>query len=324
MKASQPKISIIIPVYNGSDYLREAIQSALGQSYANREVIIVNDGSTDNGKTEEIARSFGSSITYISKQNGGVSSALNAGIRAATGEYIAWLSHDDVFMPDKLEVQVRQITTYQEPVILYSDYYYINSSSAILGVVETPHIPPEKMIQSLLTSYPINGCTILIPKVCLDHVGLFNEQLQTVQDAEMWFRLANVYKFIHVPYPLLKSRMHKGQGTYTMRSTMVAEQNDLYLWVLKNIPSNIVWDSSTINTARSYAQLSFNLRMRGYRDAARQSLDLAFLSLSTTKNAPYYCDLLMIQVNRFLPRYISFRFWKYVLEILRLKIKYRR
>ena len=92
-----PKFSIIIPVYNGSNYLEEAINSALAQTYQNIEIVVVNDGSNDGGKTETIARSFGDKIRYFSKENGGVSSALNFGIKQMTGEWFAWLSHDDSF-----------------------------------------------------------------------------------------------------------------------------------------------------------------------------------------------------------------------------------
>ena len=81
-----PKVSIIIPVYNGANYMREAIDSALAQTYTNIEVVVVNDGSRDDGATREVALSYGDRIRYIEKENGGVSSALNRGIRDMTGE----------------------------------------------------------------------------------------------------------------------------------------------------------------------------------------------------------------------------------------------
>ena len=86
--AFQPKVSIIIPVYNGAKYMREAIDSALAQTYPHVEVIVVNDGSTDNGATAEIARSYGDRIRFFEKENGGVSSALNVGIRHITEGYV--------------------------------------------------------------------------------------------------------------------------------------------------------------------------------------------------------------------------------------------
>ncbi len=90
-----PKVSIIIPVYNGEKYVSLAIESALRQTYSNLEIIVVNDGSTD--KTDKICRSYGNKIRYIKKENGGVSTALNVGIDNMTGEYFSWLSHDDLY-----------------------------------------------------------------------------------------------------------------------------------------------------------------------------------------------------------------------------------
>ena len=108
----QPLVSIIIPVYNGAAYMREAIDSALAQTYQNCEVIVVNDGSCDDGETEEIARSYGDKIRYFCKENGGVSTALNFGIAQMRGEYFSWLSHDDTYTAEKIERQVEVLQNF--------------------------------------------------------------------------------------------------------------------------------------------------------------------------------------------------------------------
>lgn len=105
-----PLVSIVIPVYNGADYLGEAIDSALMQTYGNIEVIVVNDGSND--ETDAIARSYGDKIRYYSKKNGGVATALNLGIENMRGEYFSWLSHDDIYMPEKIELQINKLKNY--------------------------------------------------------------------------------------------------------------------------------------------------------------------------------------------------------------------
>ena len=107
----QPKISIVIPAYNASNYLAEAIDSALAQTYPNVEIIVVNDGSKDDGATERIALSYGDKIRYFSKENGGSSSALNTGIANMTGEWFSSHSHDDLYLPEKLEKQVAHMNT---------------------------------------------------------------------------------------------------------------------------------------------------------------------------------------------------------------------
>src|SRR5512140_3857263 len=101
-----PLVSVVIPVYNGANYLREAIDSALAQTYPHVEVIVVNDGSNDGGRTRAVATSFGSRVRYFEKENGGVASALNLGIREMRGAFFSWLSHDDVYYPEKIARQV--------------------------------------------------------------------------------------------------------------------------------------------------------------------------------------------------------------------------
>ena len=101
-----PLVSIVIPVYNGANFLREAIDSALAQTWPHCEILVVNDGSTDNGATEDISLSYRARIRYFRKENGGVASALNLGIREMRGDFFSWLSHDDVYLPDKCRNQV--------------------------------------------------------------------------------------------------------------------------------------------------------------------------------------------------------------------------
>ena len=101
-----PLVSIIIPVYNGANYLGQAIDSALNQTYKNIEIIVVDDGSNDNGSTKAIANAYGERIHYYYKENGGTGAAINYGISLMHGEYVSWLSHDDLYKPDKIEKQV--------------------------------------------------------------------------------------------------------------------------------------------------------------------------------------------------------------------------
>ena len=104
-----PLVSIVIPVYNGANYVSEAIESALKQTYKNIEVIVVNDGSTDN--TEKIVKKYGDKIRYFYKENGGVASALNLGIKNMKGEYFSWLSHDNIYYSNKIEIQIEALRT---------------------------------------------------------------------------------------------------------------------------------------------------------------------------------------------------------------------
>jgi len=109
MKVSTPLISTIIPVYNGESYLREAIDSTLNQTYSNHEVIVIDDGSTDN--TAQIAQSYSNAVKYHFQPNSGLSAARNTGVKRSRGDYLAFLDADDLFMPEKLGLQLECFNT---------------------------------------------------------------------------------------------------------------------------------------------------------------------------------------------------------------------
>ena len=227
----EPRIAIIIPVYNGANYLREALDSALGQTYRNVEVIVVNDGSNDENVTEKIAKSYGSRLRYFYKENGGVASALNFGIGAMTGEYFSWLSHDDAYYPTKLERQVEFLRkTGKKNVVLYGDFEIIDGRSKHVGL----HHVDRKIAESprrVILSASIHGCSTLVPKTVFEDVGLFNERLRTVQDNDMWMRahLAGI-DFVHIPEVLIKSRVHPEQGQSTLGAVNKVETLQFYRW----------------------------------------------------------------------------------------------
>src|ERR1700722_19485155 len=138
---NKPLVSIIIPVFNGTDYLNQAIGSALAQTYQNIEVIVVNDGSTDQGATEKIALSYGNKIFYHEKENGGVATALNFGIAKMKGEYFSWLSHDDLYTPDKIENQILEMLQCDDKTILYSDYRVFVKDPSDSYEIRLPGVP---------------------------------------------------------------------------------------------------------------------------------------------------------------------------------------
>lgn len=236
-----PKVSIIIPVYMGPNYknhgyLREAIDSALAQTYKNIEVIVVNDGSNDGGKTEEIAKSYGDKIRYFSKENGGVSTALNLGIREMTGEYFSWLSHDDMYYREKIEKQVRYLETEQDKqLVVFCAYDVIDENS---NLIRTPKINKKylKNIYLTILSTSIDGCSLLIPSICFEKAGLFNETLRTTQDNEMWLRIARAgFKFAYIPETLIKGRIHSEQTSNRIRNYHINESEQFYIWAINYI-----------------------------------------------------------------------------------------
>lgn len=295
-----PKVSIIIPVYNGSNYLREAIDSALAQTYKNIEIIVVNDGSNDGGKTEAIALSYGDRIRYFYKENGGVASALNLGISKAEGEYISWLSHDDVYYPNKIELQINQLTSGEKNIVLYSDYDYIDSESKLTGAGKIGYINPDFFRYALTTSHPIHGCTVLIPKHCFDECGFFDESLRTTQDYDMWFRMAKKYRFVHMPKNLIKSRAHAEQSQQTMNTLHISECDYLLSKFIKNLTEEELLLSTGKNLSLSYAEVAANFYRRGFFKAAKVAANLS-------KRSFFYKTFFMgIEMLKFIYRSFSF------------------
>ncbi len=214
MTSFNPKVSVIIPVYNGANYMREAIDSAISQTYANKEIIVINDGSNDNGATLSIARSYGDKIKLIDKPNGGVATALNTGIVNASGDYISWLSHDDIYPPEKIENQITALKTLPEKeTILFGDFKIINEKGEPMGVVSTAHVDTNRMTFELYASQCIHGCSMLVPKSTFAKAGMFREDLPTTQDYDLWLRASKHVKFAHFPGVVVFSRQHAEQGS---------------------------------------------------------------------------------------------------------------
>lgn len=253
----QPKISIVIPAYNASNYLAEAIDSALAQTYPNVEIIVVNDGSTDDGATERIALSYGDKIRYFSKENGGSSSALNMGIANMTGEWFSWLSHDDLYMPEKLEKQVQYLNGLgiADPVsvskhILFSSWEFIDASGKTIKknnqadamVKKLREVPHNGHLIAEPTVHVFHGCSCLIHRDAFADVGCFDEKLRLLNDVDLWFRLfAANYQVHFIPEALVKGRIHVAQVSKNIGFSYHNPEQDMYWnrsldWLLEQHP----------------------------------------------------------------------------------------
>ena len=215
MKA--PSVSIVIPVFNGTNYARYAIDSALAQDYPETEVIVVNDGSRDDGATEALALSYGDRIRYIAKPNGGVASALNAGIAAMTGDVFCWLSHDDTHLAHKTS---RQVAVWQAAgcpdEVFFADYRLIDAAGKPITEVRLDHAMLEAKPLYALLRGSIHGCSVFVPRRLFDRLGMFDEALPTTQDYDLWHRLIQGHRFRHIPEVLIESRWHDEQGSKKM------------------------------------------------------------------------------------------------------------
>lgn len=215
-----PKVTIIIPFYNCA-YIEQSIQSALNQTYRNIEVIVVDDGSISY--VEKI-NPFLDRIRYIRKENGGTATALNAGIAAAEGNYVAWLSSDDYFLPEKIEKQLAFMLE-RNAKASFTNYDCVDENNRILTRYTGMSFQNAKQVaESYLKYNTINGCTVLIDRNELVTFGCFNPAFRYTHDYEMWIKML-VYgvDFHYLDENLTKFRQHSESGTVKHQDQMLAE-----------------------------------------------------------------------------------------------------
>ncbi|MBP8708414.1 MAG: glycosyltransferase [Caldisericia bacterium] len=266
-KPFNPKVSIVIPVYNGSNYLKEAIDSALSQTYENTEVIVINDGSNDGGKTDKICKSYGKKIRYFKKENGGVASALNMGLEKMEGEYFSWLSHDDIYYPNKIEDQIKLLDMLDNKnTILYSNVEYIDENSKTIYKTEYENKYSVDALSNgvfaVFYGYT-NGCSMLISKKCFEEIGGFNEGLKTANDYEMWFRLFKKYPVRFTPQTLIRYRFHDNQGTKVVpEESRIEESEKVWMRAIKALDIDEV-ESFGVEPVKFYYDLAKRMKEAG-------------------------------------------------------------
>lgn len=269
-----PKVTIIIPVYNGSNFLGQAIESAINQTYDNLEIIVVDDGSCDNGESEKIALSYGEAVKYYYKANGGVSSALNYALDRMTGEWFSWLSHDDLYYPEKIEKQVGFLNSLPDDV----DFEKIAIHSATESidkdgkVIKTPSYRDVEIKESTLEAiignvhnYRLSGCSFLLPYKCYELLGGFREDIRTVSDVEYWYRLLFAgYQFYCMKNDILvKNRSHGKQVGKTKVSLFEKELEELHI----NIADKLA-ESKLCRSEMDMERYYLGLIKRNIKDAA--------------------------------------------------------
>lgn len=276
-----PRVSIVIPVYNGANYLRQSIDSALGQSYSNLEVLVINDGSTDGGATETLALSYGARIRYFSQDNGGVSSALNRGLREMSGDYFCWLSHDDRYLPEKTASQVAFLDRCGGR-IAGCDFEIIDERGAITGIVRSP-LAVLATGRQLLETY-VFGCALMIHRSCFEG-RQFNEANRTTQDLEMWVSLIERDRIYWLPEVLAQVRRHLAQGSVT-EPGYSDDRGNLFARMVDEHEATFFEPSATTPAARArtYHWVAANALQRNSLDGAGHALRRAWREMPSLRN----------------------------------------
>jgi glycosyltransferase involved in cell wall biosynthesis len=215
-----PKISVIIPIYNAERYLSETIESVMAQTYSDWEIVAVDDGSTD--KTPEILKDYEKKLSkklcVITQKNSGVSIARNTAIAAARGEYIAFLDHDDLWLPEKLEKQVKLLDSNKKLGLVYSDSYAIDGKGSLKkgtllsGRLFRLHARMRRgnVFNELFYVNFIPILTAIVRKNVFNKVGMFDSKYKIAEEYDLFLKIAEQYPIDFIEKPLAKYRIHRG------------------------------------------------------------------------------------------------------------------
>ncbi len=203
----QPLVSVIIPTYNQEKYIKKTLESVLSQTFKSIEIIVVDDGSTD--ETAEIVNSFNEPrIIYIWQKNKGPAAARNTGIKRAQGKYIAFLDADDLWLREKLERQINFMEKNSEIGLLGTGCYEINHKGEMMSKKIFP--TKNKILKKILIRYnPFIQSSIMLKKEIFDKKEGYNESFPQSEDYELWLRIAKNYKIANLPEYLVMKRYYK-------------------------------------------------------------------------------------------------------------------
>ncbi|WP_218570371.1 MULTISPECIES: glycosyltransferase [unclassified Pseudomonas] len=253
-----PRVSIVIPTYNTAQYLPDAIESVLGQSYPNVELIVVDDGSTDHTPTL-LEQHPGKFIRYR-QANAGQSAAMNFGWEKSSGELLGYLSADDRLHPRAIEAIVDAMAQAPDAALAYPDFCVINEDSKQLRIVETPEYEERLLIANFQC---LPGPGALFRRSVWEQVGGWNTELRNIPDMDFFLRFCQHGRFIRVAQPLADFRIHSGSTTYNACNP---ERADEPLRVIRSFYNTQGLSSSILRWKRKAEANAFMLSgfMHGY------------------------------------------------------------
>ncbi len=281
--------SVVIPAYNRGAWVGEAVSSALAQVGPDFEVIVVDDGSTDD--TPEVLAEYADKALVVRQENKGVSLARNSGIEASRGDWIAFLDADDRWRPGHLERLEKAILAEPEAGIVYADAMVIDAAGTELKIKRSPDPGPDPFITCLLANN-ITTSSAAVRRDCIDKVGGFLPGLKSGQDWDLWLRVLDSWPAVHVPEVSVDYRRQEG-GTVHTRGMAMREDSllvvsraaklrpDLPAGVLKKARANCYLESAVrmlaaLDSAHARSELLSALRLH---PAALRAWGLLFLSL---------------------------------------------
>ena len=249
-EADLPLVSVVVPVYNQGEYVRSAVESVLAQEYSPLELIVIDDGSTDD--TPEVLRDYVGRAELIRQENRGAAAALNRGIRATRGSLVCWLSADDEFLPGKLEAQVAAFLESPDVGMVHTGYVDVDGSGTVLRTARVPAAVDADPFVTVYWRNSTNGSTVMLRREVFDELGGFDESLRADVDADMWMRIAMRWRITTVPGVYVRYRVH-GNSLSANVPLMVASMTTVRLRHLDELRRRV---SERSDAAALLAQMS--------------------------------------------------------------------
>jgi len=202
-----PQVSVVIATYNRAGFICDAIDSVLAQTFTDYEILVVDDGSTD--RTPQVLEKYGDRIRYFCQAHRWQAAALNRGIRESRGTYIAFLDDDDIWLPDKLAVQMRFLQDHPSTGVVCSRAWSVNLQGEVVGLLQKRNGNDGTFV-SLYEQHcsDIVFASLVVRKEILEEVGGLDETLKSTQDFDLYLRLAKKHPVVYLDIPLLKYRWH--------------------------------------------------------------------------------------------------------------------
>jgi len=288
-----PSVSVIIPAYNAAPFLAQCLRSVLGQTRPPDEVIVVDDGSVD--ATPEVAKSFGQSIRYFRQPSGGSSSARNLGLSHATGSLIAFQDADDVWIPEKLALQVELLNRHPEYGMVYSDLSEVSETLQVLqgSKFASEGIRPHEgwVFKFRMAADFIFPSTVIVRREVFDQVGNFKESMRFQQDMDFFNRVTYRFPVGLVPAVTVLRRRHGSNMTNNYNEGSLRYR----VKILENIPNEfdlgpMLLAKIRLQRAKHYARLARHDLGMGRRGQSRSEALRSILQWPFTA-APLYLAL---------------------------------
>jgi glycosyltransferase involved in cell wall biosynthesis len=265
-----PRVSIVIPAYNAGSLIVEALESVFEQTYQDFEIIIVDDASTDD--SYELLGPYLSRIRFVRQEHAGSAVARNRGVLSSTGELIAFLDADDLWLPTKLQKQIEYLGNNPDCILVYADFTKSDTGGdgPLSALMSREHWQVGAEFESLLRQNFVHTSSVIVRKDALSESGLFDPVLTNAQDWDLWIRLASVGKFGFIDEVLSHYRMHGNQSVNTLRfARNVVYSDHVMLARWRNDPDAL--SSIRSKTGRDYFKLGRKEWRLGNRKEARRA-----------------------------------------------------